>query len=140
MREIDVQKALSNYHKLLELQSKYITQYEYLQTKLVGKVSSSVITKPENNESNEQRKLGWIEKKCKVEKDLRDTQDDLQTVKDFLNFLPKEYEEPIVPRQLIKDMYIDLKSKYQIEEQYGYTIRTIYNHINKSIEEFVNAN
>lgn len=140
MREIDVQRALSSYHKLIELEKKYLQQYEYFQTKLVGKVSSSMIVRSECNTNNEQQKLGWIDKKCKVEKKLKDTQDELITVRDFLQFLPTKYEEPIVPRQLIKDMYIDFKPKDKIEVEYGYSIRTVYNHINKSIEEFVNAN
>lgn len=140
MREIDVQRALQNYHKLVDEEKKLLEKIEYLQTKLVGKVSSSVITRPETNESNEQRKLGWIERKSEIEKDLDRVQYELNLVKQFLQFLPKEYEEPIVSKQLIRDMYIEPKNKDYIEEHYYFTLRTVYNHINKSIEEFINAN
>ena len=135
MQELDVKIALRYYHKYLSKHNFLENQIEYLQTKLVGKVGGSVIKRPESNESNEQYKLGLIERKCKFEKEFEMYLDYINYVNQLIIWAKKNDK---LAHDIILDKYIDPKSAIYLEGKYKYSYRQLSRIVDKAIEGFVN--
>lgn len=130
MTDIDVKHALSNYKEIsksIERIKDKILEIETKQTKTGG----SIIKMPENNDSNEQYKLGLIEKKSKYEFELSIYLYYRQLAEDFISCLKSPWREMVVEK------FIDKKPMNILQKNYSYSSRQLFNIINKLIELYV---
>ena len=130
MTEFDVKNALKNYHKLKNSIQRTLEKIEYIEVQQT-KVGGSIIKMPENSVQNDQRKLGLIERKSRLEKDLEMYRYYISIADEFIRLLQEPY------KSLIRNKYIDRIENSKLSEVYHYSRQNIDKTINKLIERYI---
>lgn len=130
MTEHDVKLALQNYHKFKKSIQTTLNKIEMIEVQQT-KTGGSIIRMPDGSTNNEQRKLGLIERKTKLENDIEVYTYYIRLAEDFMGAL----KEPF--RSLVRNKYVDKIKTDKLVEVYHYSRNGIMKVIDRLIERYI---
>lgn len=144
MTELDIKIGVRYYHKYCAKIKKLKNDLLFIDTKMQGKVSSSFIKMPEQINNSDSVRLELIEKKSKIEKDLKTYEYYVSIVDEFIrtskDLCPQN--ELVNPDQLIevlRGLYLNNISLKRISVDYGIAERSVYNLIDRAITRYIES-
>lgn len=130
MTELDIKHALRNYHKIRTHYQSIVNKIEAIEVQQT-KTGGSVVKMPDGHTDNEQRKLGLIERKSKLQRELDIYEYYMSLSTDFINALREPY------RSMVRNKYIDKITNDKLVEVYHYSRQSMDKIIKKLIERYI---
>lgn len=144
MTELDIKIGVRYYHSYCAKINKLKDDILFIDTKMQGKVSSSFIKMPEQVSSGDSVRMELIEKKTKIEKDLKTYEYYVSIVDEFIDtsrdLCPQsELVKPSQLCEILRGLYLNNISLKRISIDYGIAERSVYNLIDRAIARYIES-